>query len=87
MHAKYTLGVITVLILVSVTVMIIENNEKAYGQNATTTETATGQMANLTNATGVSSGTGEYDDRGEVEEGSGEDQDDPGDVDTGDEED
>jgi hypothetical protein len=87
MHTKYTFGVITVLMLVSVTVMTIENNEKAYGQNATTTGTATGQMANLTNATGVSSGTGEDDDRGEVEEGSGEDQDEPGDVDTNDKED
>ena len=80
-------GVITVLMLVSVTVMTIENNEKAYGQNATTTETAAGQMTNMTNTTGVSSGIGEDDDKGEVEEGQGEDQDEQGDVDTGDEED
>jgi hypothetical protein len=44
-------------------------------------------MTNMTNATGMSSVTGENDDRGEVEEGPGEDQDEPGDVDTGDNED
>jgi hypothetical protein len=52
--------------------------------NTTTTETLAGQS---TNTTGVSSGTGEYDDGGEVEEGQGEDQGEPGDVDTGDKED
>ena len=87
MYTKYTFGVITVLLLLSVSIISIESNEMAYGQNATSTETLGGQMTNITNATGVSSGTGEYDDRGEVEEGPGEDQDEPGDVDKGDNED
>ena len=87
MHTKYKYDVITALMLVSVSIMSIENNEKAYGQNDTTTESLAGQMTNMTNATGVSSGTGEHDDRGEAEEGQGEDQDEPGDVDKGDNED
>ena len=82
-------GAMAVLMLVSVSIMSIENNGKAYGQNATGAgaETLSGQMTNMTNATGMSSVTGENDDRGEVEEGPGEDQDEPGDVDTGDNED
>ena len=71
MYTKYTFGVITVLLLLSVSIISIESNEMAYGQNATSTETLGGQMTNITNATGASSGTGEYDDRGEVEEGPG----------------
>lgn len=87
MHTKYVFGAMAVLMLVSVSIMSIENNGKAYGQNATGAETLSGQMTNMTNATGMSSVTGENDDRGEVEEGPGEDQDEPGDVDTGDKED
>lgn len=77
-----------ILMLTSVAVMSIGVSMKAYAQNATqTADTTTGQTTNMTNTTGVSSGAGESDDRGEVEEGPGEDQDEPGDVDTNDKED
>ena len=78
---------VTALLLVLVSILSIESNERAYGQSANTTEQLGGQVTNMTNATGVSSGTGEYDDKGEVEEGPGEDQDEPGDVDKSDNED
>jgi hypothetical protein len=87
MHTKYMFGASTALLLVLVSILSIESNERAYGQSANTTEQLGGQVTNMTNATGVSSGTGEYDDKGEVEEGPGEDQDEPGDVDKGDNED
>ena len=87
MRTKYMFGATAVLILVSVSITYIENNEKAYGQNATATDTLAGQMTNITNTTGASSVTGEYDDKGEIEEGQGENQDEPRDVDTGDNED
>lgn len=80
-------GASTALLLVLVSILSIESNERAYGQSANTTEQLGGQVTNMTNATGVSSGTGEYDDKGEVEEGPGEDQDEPGDVDKSDNED
>lgn len=87
MHTKYMFGASTALLLVLVSILSIESNERAYGQSANTTEQLEGQVTNMTNATGVSSGTGEYDDKGEVEEGPGEDQDEPGDVDKSDNED
>ena len=80
-------GASTALLLVLVSILSIESNERAYGQSANTTEQLGGQVTNMTNATGVSSGTGEHDDKGEVEEGPGEDQDELGDVDKGDNED
>jgi hypothetical protein len=87
MHTKYTFGVITVLLLVSVLMISIGSNERVYSQSANMTEQLGGQMTNMTNATAMSSGAGENDDRGEVEEGPGEDQDEPGDIDRGDNED
>jgi hypothetical protein len=41
----------------------------------------------MTNMTGLASGTGENDDTGEVEEGPGEDKDEPGDIGINDQED
>jgi hypothetical protein len=87
MYTKFMFGVTTVLLLVSVSILSIESNERGYGQSTNTTEQLGGQMTNMTNATGMSSGTGENDDKGGVEEGPGEDQDEPGDVDKGDNED
>ena len=74
-----------VLMLASVAVMSVGISMKAYAQNATqATDTAAAQTANMT---GLASGPGENDDKGDAEEGPGEDQDEAGDVDTGDQED
>ena len=78
-----------ILMLASVAIMSIGISMKAYAQNATqTADTAAGQTTNMTNMTGLASGTGENDDANEgEEEGQGEDEDEPGDVDTNDKED
>lgn len=88
MQIKYPLHLVAILMLASVTVMSTGIAMKAYAQNVTqTADTTAGQTTNMTNMTGVASNTGENDDAGEVEEGPGEDKDEPGDVDTNDDED
>jgi hypothetical protein len=88
MQTKYPLHLVAILMLASVTVMSMGIAMKAYAQNVTqTADTAAGQATNMTNMTGVVSNTDENDDAGEVEEGPGEDEDEPGDVDSNDEED
>lgn len=65
----------------SIVAISIGTNMKADAQNPTTSEEAASQMTNMTNMTGLSSSTGENDPPREVEEGSGEDDDEPGDID------
>lgn len=89
MQTKYSFRVMVVLMLASVAVMSIGISMKAYAQNTTqTADTAAGQASNMTNMTGLASGTVENDDADEgEEEGPGEDEDEPGDVDANDKED
>ena len=67
--------------IASIVAISIGTNMKADAQNPTTSEEAASQMTNMTNMTGLSSSTGENDPPREVEEGSGEDDDEPGDID------
>ena len=89
MQTKYSFLVAAVLILASLTVVSIGISMKAYAQNTTqTADTAAGQTTNMTNMTGLAAGPIENDDADEgEEEGPGEDEDEPGDVDTNDKED
>lgn len=89
MQRKYSFIVVAVLMLASLAVMSIGISMKAYAQNTTqTADTAAGQTTNMTNMTGLASGPVENDDVDEgEEEGPGEDEDEPGDVDTNDKED
>jgi hypothetical protein len=89
MQTKYSFLVAAVLILASLTVVSIGISMKAYAQNTTqTADTAAGQTTNMTNMTGLAAGPVENDDAAEgEEEGPGEDEDEPGDVDTNDKED
>lgn len=87
MQVKYSLHVMAVLVLASVAVMSIGITVKSYAQNATTADTASSQATNMTNTTGLASSTSENDVTGEVEEGPGEDKDEPGDIDANDQED
>jgi hypothetical protein len=88
MRAKNLLLVMAaVMMLASIAVMPVGITMKAYAQNATTANLGPDQMTNSTNATGVASSTGENDYTGGVEEGQGEDEDEPGDVDKNDQED
>lgn len=70
-----------VVMFASIVAISIGTNMKADAQNPTTSEEAASQMTNMTNMTGLSSSTGENDPPREVEEGSGEDDDEPGDID------
>ena len=70
-----------VVMFASIVAISIGTNMKADAQNPTTSEEAASQMTNMTNMTGLSSSTGENDPPREVEEGSGEDDDEPGIID------
>lgn len=90
MQTKYSFIAVAVLMLASLTMMSIGISMKTYAQNITTqtADTAAGQTTNMTNMTGLASGPVENDDADEgEEEGPGEDEDEPGDVDINDKED
>ena len=89
MQTKYLFISVAVLMLASLAMMSIGISMKAYAQNTTqTADTAAAKTTNMTNMTGLASGPVENDDAYEgEEEGPGEDEDEPGDVDTNDKED
>ena len=89
MQTRYLFRAMAILMLTSVVMISIGISMNAYAQNATqTAEIAAGQTSNTTNMTSLASSTGENDDADEgEEEGPGEDEDEPGDVDTNDKED
>lgn len=93
METKHSSGVIAVvLVLATLVVMSVGISMNAYAQNTTQTADMAGSQAtsNMTNITGLGSNIGVDDDADEgeeYEEGPGEDKDEPGDIDTNDEED
>ena len=94
MQTKKSFGVIAiVLMLATVAVMSFAVSMDTYAQNTTqTSELADNQSTattNMTNSTGLASGIIDDDDDDDTyeEEGPGEDEDEPGDIDENDEED
>jgi len=85
MNAKLTLGfgLIAVIITATASILSIGTSMMTYAQETTNSqENVTGTH----NITGITCNE-EADDKGEIEEGPGEDEDEPGDIDVNDEED
>jgi len=82
-------GPIVVILIAAASILPIGTNIMTYAQETLTTPETVYSQENVTgtqNITGITSNE-EADDKGEIEEGPGEDDDEPGDIDVNDKED